>query len=118
MADQPPREPILSRDIQRFAIKICIAAIVSVVAVDWIVQSAVDSIEESTARTLATVKQSLSGGAPFWAKVEKALDDAATHPLPPEKKQKLLHDLDEIIAQYRPFVDEAQNKMKELPSKP
>jgi hypothetical protein len=118
MADQPAREPIISRDIQRFAIKICIAAIVSVVAVDWIVQSAVDSIEESTARTLAAVKQSLAGGAPFWAKVEKALDDAAAHKLPPEKKQKLLRDIDEIIAQYRPFVDEAQTKLKDPPSRP
>jgi hypothetical protein len=118
MADRPVKEPIVSRDIQRFAIKVCIVAIVSVIAVDWIVQSAIEGVEESTARTLDTVKHSLAGGAPFWAKVEKALDDAAAQKLPPEKKQKLLHDIDEIITQYRPFVDEAQSKLKTSPNSP
>jgi hypothetical protein len=51
MADQLEAGPIISRDIQRFAIKLCIAAVVSVIAADWIVQSAIDSAEVSAART-------------------------------------------------------------------
>jgi hypothetical protein len=120
MADQPETSPIISRDIQRFAIKICIAAVVSVIAVDWIVQSAIDDVEESTARTLqsirSTLNQTVIGGVPFWAKVEKALDDAATEELPPEKKQRLLRDIGQIVTRYRPFVDEVQTKLKEPPT--
>jgi hypothetical protein len=120
MADQPEAGPIISREIQRFAIKVCIAAVVSVIAVDWIVQSAIDDVEESTARTLqsirSTLNQTVIGGAPFWAKVEKALDDAATEELPPEKKQRLLRDLGQIVTRYRPFVDEVQTKLKESPA--
>jgi hypothetical protein len=120
MADQPETSPIISRDIQRFAIKICVAAVVSVIAVDWIVQSAIDDVEESTARTLqsirSTLNQTVIGGVPFWAKVEKALDDAATEELPPEKKQRLLRDIGQIVTRYRPFVDEVQTKLKEPPT--
>jgi hypothetical protein len=120
MADQPETGPIMSRDIQRFVIKICIAAVVSVIAVNWIVQSAIDSAEESAARTIQTIKltlnQSTIGGTPFWAKVEKALDDAATEELPPEKKQRLLRDVGEIVTRYRPFLDEVQTKLKEPPT--
>jgi hypothetical protein len=120
MADQPEVGPIISREIQRFAIKVCIAAVVSVIAVDWIVQSAIDDVEESTARTLQnirlTLNQTVIGGTPFWAKVEKALDDAATEELPPEKKQRLLRDLGQIVTRYRPFVDEVQTKLKESPA--
>jgi hypothetical protein len=120
MADQPEAGPIISREIQRFAIKVCIAAVVSVIAVDWIVQSAIDDVEESTARTLQnirlTLNQTVIGGTPFWAKVEKALDDAATEELPPEKKQRLLRDLGQIVTRYRPFVDEVQTKLKESPA--
>ena len=118
MADQP--EPIISRDIQRFAIKICIAAVATVIAVDWIIQSTIDSAEESAARTIQTIEltlnQSTIGGAPFWAKVEKALDDAASEKLSPEKKQRLLRDIGEIVTQYRPFLDEVQTKLKEPPT--
>jgi hypothetical protein len=120
MADQPEAGPIISREIQRFAIKVCIAAVVSVIAVDWIVQSAIDDVEESTARTLqsirSTLNQTVIGGTPFWAKVEKALDDAATEELPPEKKQRLLRDIGQIVTRYRPFVDEVQTKLKESPA--
>ncbi len=120
MVDQSETGPIISRDIQRFAIKACIAAVVSVIAVDWIVQSAIDSAEESAARTVQsirlTINQTMIGGAPFWAKVEKALDDAATEELPPEKKQRLLRDVSEIVTRYRPFVDEVQAKLKEPPT--
>jgi hypothetical protein len=120
MADQLEAGPIISRDIQRFAIKLCIAAVVSVIAADWIVQSAIDSAEVSAARTIQTIKftlnQSTVGGAPFWAKVEKALDDAATEKLPPERKQKLLRDIGEIVTQYRPFLDEVQTRLKEPPT--
>src|ERR1700744_5233976 len=108
MADQLEASPTLSRDILRFTIKICIAAFVTVLAVDWIVQSAIDGIQESTAQTVQMLKTTLSqsvtgGGAPFWAKVEKALDDAASENMPPEKKQKLLHDIGAIVTQYKPF---------------
>jgi hypothetical protein len=115
MAGQSTREPIISRDIQRFAIKVCIAAVVAVIAIDWIVGSAVDSVEESLGRTIESARLTVAetGGAPFWKKVQKALDDAAAEKLRPEVKQKLLRDLDDIIAQYRPFLDEAQNKLKE-----
>jgi|SRR5271156_1704048 len=87
-----------------FAIKACIVAALVIFATTWIVDRVVEDINLHVTRI---------GGAEFWAKVERGLDDAAKADLPPAKKQKLLHDLEEIVTKWRPFVDVVEAKMKE-----
>ena len=48
------------------------------------------------------------GGAQFWAKVEDELERAAdpAHDIPPEKKRKLLSQIQVLVERWRPFMAE------------
>jgi hypothetical protein len=107
--------------IKQFAIKICIAAVVisasTIFVVDWIV----DTVEESVSRTAADLRGQLAvtgGGREFWAKIERELDRAAdpASDLSPEKKQKLLDDVQVIVTRWRPFIDAVQTAAKSPPN--
>lgn len=108
-------------DIRTFAIKTCIAAIVTVAAINWIVDSALQSFEESLTRTMIKFQSSISqtqiGGRQFWSKVEKGLDEAAASNLPEDKRGKLLHDLQVIVVRWRPFIETVQVGLKGPPPK-
>jgi len=56
------------------------------------------------------------GGAGFWGNIERQLDEAAApdSDLPPEKKQKIIHDIRVIVARWLPLIEAAQ----EAASKP
>jgi hypothetical protein len=107
--------------IGQFIIKTCIVAIVisasSIFVVDWII----DSLEDSTGRTLANFQAQAAhttiGGRQFWTKIENELDSVAdpSSDLAPEKKQKLINDVRVIVARWRPFIDAAQNEMQKPP---
>jgi hypothetical protein len=100
--------------IAAFAIKTCIVAVVitacTVFAVDWIV----GDLQVSALETMATIHDEIAsapiGGRLFWNNVERELDRAAdpSTDLPPEKKEKILHDIRVIVARYQPFVEAAQ----------
>ncbi len=106
----------LYRDVLLFAVKVCIAAAITVFAVNWIVTSTVKTVEASTARTLANIKTSVGpiGGRQFWRRVEEQLDRAAdpASDLPPEKKKKLLNDLRTITARWHPFLAVVQAELE------
>ena len=104
-----------------FIIKACIVACVISVAAIITASIIIARVEESTARTIASLKPDRIGGPQFWTDVEKQLDRAAdpASDLPPEEKQKIIHDLRSIAARWRPFLDAVQegseNPSKEKP---
>ena len=101
-----------------FAIKTCIvAAVISICTLivgNWII----DSVEASTARTMATLRaqwlQTPVGGVQFWTRLEHELDRAADpkSDLPPEQKQKLVNDVRVIAARWRPFIEALQGDLQ------
>lgn len=81
-----------SGDLKLFAIKTCLVAIVTIFTANWIIESSVQTLEDSTARTIANFRAELTrtpiGGEHFWEKIERELDRAAdgSSDLPPGKK--------------------------------
>jgi hypothetical protein len=69
----------------------------------------VPRIERVIENTEAKMQQYTKvGGAQFWAKVEDELERAAdpAHDIPPEKKRKLLSQIQVLVERWRPFMAE------------
>ena len=114
----PRRTAWMPPDIVPFAVKTCIVAVVisacTIFVVDWIVSDLQDFSLQMMATVRDQIDTSSMSGAKFWTKVERELDRAAdpSSDLPPQQKQKLIHDVRAIIARWRPFVDAAQDEMQ------
>jgi hypothetical protein len=110
-------------DIAHFAIKTCIVAAAISVCTLFVSTWIIESIEDSTSRTIDQIRAQLLprgpiGGSQFWAKIEKGLDDAAEPDnITPERKRKLLNDVHVIVAQWRPFIDAIRDEMQKPPEK-
>jgi hypothetical protein len=113
-----PIEVHLPSGFTLFAFKTCLVAVVISVCTLFVANWIIESVEDSTARTIGNVraqlKQTSIGGRQFWTKIEHDLDLAAdsSSDLPPEQKQKLLNDVRVIVARWRPFIDAAQSEMQ------
>jgi hypothetical protein len=69
----------------------------------------VPRIERVVENTEAKMQQYTKvGGAQFWTKVEDELERAAdpAHDIPPEKKRKLLSQIQVLVERWRPFMAE------------
>ena len=89
----------------QFAIKACIIAVIVSASAIFIINSVADKFRDIFAN---------STGRPFWTKVERELDHAAApeSDLPPEQKEKLLHDIRVIVARWRPFLDAVSSELQ------
>jgi hypothetical protein len=112
MSDEPKHRTDY-QDIWTFAIKTCIAAVVVVLAASWIIDDVTAAVSSAIDNLRYTIGSQKVGGAEFWAKVEKGLDDAAVSDLPADRKEKLLRDVRLIVSQYRPFVDALKDGLKD-----
>jgi hypothetical protein len=90
-----------------FAIKTCLVAFVIAVATFATASLIIERVENSVAYTASNLMGDKIGGRQFWINLERTLDRAAdpAADLPPEEKQKLLHDLHVIVARWQPFLD-------------
>jgi hypothetical protein len=89
----------------QFVIKAVIVAVIVSASAVFIVNSIVDNIRDALGNT---------SGRPFWTKLERELDHAAApeSDLPPEQKEKLLHDIHVIVARWRPFLDAVNTELQ------
>lgn len=94
-----------SGGIVQFAVKACILAVVISASALYVANSIIDNIREALGNTT---------GKPFWTKVERELDRAAApeSDLPPEQKEKLLHDIHVIVARWRPFLNAVDSELQ------
>jgi hypothetical protein len=97
-----------------FIIKVCV--VVGIISAAAVITSSIiiARVEESTARTIASLKPDKIGGRQFWSGLEKQLDRAAdpSSDLPPEEKEKLISDLRAISTRWRPFLEAIQGDQK------
>jgi hypothetical protein len=104
----------LSGSVVLFAVKTCIVAVVISISTIFVANWLIESLEDSTAQTIARLRETSIGGHQFWAKIEHELDRAAdpASDLPPAKKHKLVNDVRVIVARWRPFIDAVQDELK------
>ena len=120
VAKELDKMPIFG-EISRFAIKTAIvstAIILIFVAIATIVNSV---IEARLAQLQAAIQTSgVMGGRQLWTKVERQLDGLAEpqSDLPPEKKQKILSDIQILSDRWRPFVQQALSSARGEPKHP
>jgi hypothetical protein len=101
-----------------FAIKTCIVVVAISARALFVAEAVVDNLQDSVARTISDLRRQLPqgpiGGRQLGAKIEEELDRAAdpSTELPPEKKQKLIHDVHVIVARWRPFIEAVQSEMQ------
>jgi hypothetical protein len=97
-----------------FIIKTCVVAVVISACVLFVTDWIISDLQDLATTTIAGLRADtpLIGGHQFWTKVEHELDRAAlpASDLPPEEKQKLIHDVRVIVARWRPFFDAAQQE--------
>ncbi|MGA2412397.1 MAG: hypothetical protein ABSG46_18685 [Candidatus Binataceae bacterium] len=104
-----------------FVIKTLVVAVVistSVIfVIDWLISDLHDLADSTINQVRAELKAAPVSGRPFWAKIEKGLDQAAedSSELPAETKQKLLRDVHVIVARWRPFLDAVEEEMQKPP---
>jgi hypothetical protein len=94
-----------SGSLLQFVIKACVIAVIVSASAIFVINSVVDKVRDVFAN---------STGRPFWTKVERELDHAAApeSDLPPEQKEKLLHDIHVIVARWRPFLDAVSSELQ------
>ena len=94
-----------SGGVLQFALKAVILAVIVSVSAIFVVDSIIGSVRDALGNTT---------GRPFWTKVERELDRAAApeSQLPPEQKEKLLHDIHVIVARWRPFLDAVSEELQ------
>jgi hypothetical protein len=117
-ADRPTKSIGVLGQIIVFAIKTCIVVVAISVCTLFVAEAVIDNLQDSAARTISILRNQLAeipiGGRQLGAKIEQALDRAAgpSAELPPERKQKLIHDVHVIVARWRPFIEAVQSEMQ------
>jgi hypothetical protein len=101
----PPGQGGLGQFTLKALIVIGLIAGASLLSTAWLASR----IERIVANTEAKVQQYTKvGGAQFWEKLERELGRAAdpAYEIPPEKKRKLLSEIQVLVERWRPFMAE------------
>ena len=110
-----PVSPVASYGLAQFALKVGIVVAVVAIAIVVTANLITTKIEHTRLAWQATLQDyGKIGGAQFWAKVEKGLDQLADpkSEMPEEKRQKILANIRALRERWWPFIAEA------LPAEP
>jgi hypothetical protein len=105
-----PVPPAASYGLARFALKVAIIVAAVAIAIVVTTNLIMSKIEHTRLAWQATLQDySKIGGAQFWAKVEKGLDQLAdpNSEMPEEKRQKILANIRVLRERWWPFIAEA-----------
>lgn len=99
------KEPPQSGGLLQFAVKAVIVTVIISASAAFIVNSIVDNIRNALGNTTEPA---------ILEQTRKELDRAAApeSDLPPEQKEKLLHDIHIIVARWRPFLDAVDTELR------
>jgi hypothetical protein len=110
-----PAPPAVSYGLARFALKVGIIVAAVAIAIVVTTNLITTKLENTRVAWQATLQEhSKIGGAQFWAKVEKGLDQLADpkSEMPEGKRQKILANIRALRERWWPFIAEA------LPAEP
>jgi hypothetical protein len=102
-----PAAPATSQGLARFTLKAGIVVVLIAIAIVVTTNLLATKIESTRAAWQTTLQEnSKIGGAQFWSKVEKSLDDLANPKteMPEDKRQKILSDIRAIRDRWWPFI--------------
>jgi hypothetical protein len=102
-----PAAPATSQGLARFTLKVGIVVVLIATAIVITTNLLATKIEATRAAWQTTLQEhSKIGGAEFWSKVEKGLDDLANpkSEMPEDKRQKILADIRAIRDRWWPFI--------------
>jgi hypothetical protein len=105
-----PLAPATSHGLARFTLKVGIVVVLIAIAMVITTNLLATKIETTRAAWQTTLQDYTKiGGAQFWSKVEKSLDDLANpkSEMPADKRQKILSDIRAIRERWWPFIAEA-----------
>jgi hypothetical protein len=99
--------PATSHGLARFTLKVGIVVVLIAIAMVVTTNLLATKIETTRAAWQTTLQDNTKiGGAQFWSKVEKSLDDLANpkSEMPEDKRQKILSDIRAIRDRWWPFI--------------
>jgi len=102
-----PVTSVTSHGLARFTLKVGIVVVLIAIAIVVTTNLLATKIETTRAAWQTTLQEhSKIGGAQFWSKVEKGLDDLANpkSEMPEDKRQKILADIRAIRDRWWPFI--------------
>jgi hypothetical protein len=102
-----PVAPATSHGLARFTLKVGIVVVLIAIAMVVTTNLLATKIETTRAAWQTTLQDNTKiGGAQFWSKVEKSLDDLANpkSEMPEDKRQKILSDIRAIRDRWWPFI--------------
>ena len=102
-----PVLPATSHGLARFILKVGVVVALVAIAIVVTTNLLATKIETTRAAWQTTLQEhSKIGGAQFWSKVEKSLDDLANpkSEMPEDKRQKILSDIRAIRDRWWPFI--------------
>ena len=102
-----PVAPTTSHGLARFTLKVGIVVVLIAIAIVVTTNLLATKIETARAAWQTTLQEHTKiGGAQFWSKVEKSLDDLANPKteIPEDKRQKILSDIRAIRDRWWPFI--------------
>jgi hypothetical protein len=105
-----PVAPAASQGLAQFALKVGIVVVLVAVAIVITTNLIATKLETMRVAWQATLQDyGKIGGAQFWSKVEKSLDDLANpkSEMPEDKRQKILSDIRVLRDRWWPFIAEA-----------
>jgi hypothetical protein len=107
VASANPVAPATSHGLARFTLKVGIIVVLIATAIVITTNLLATKIEATRAAWQTTLQEhSKIGGAEFWSKVEKGLDDLANpkSEMPEDRRQKILSDIRAIRDRWWPFI--------------
>ena len=107
VAGADPAVPAASQGLAQFTLKVGIIVVLVAIAIVVTTNLVATKIEATRAAWQTTIQEhSKIGGAQFWAKVEKGLDQLADSKseMPEEKRQKILANIRAIRERWWPFI--------------
>src|SRR5215510_10245251 len=105
-----PVAPATSQGLAQFALKVGIVVVLVAIAIVITTNLIATKLETMRVAWQATLQDySKIGGAQFWSKIEKGLDDLANpnSEMPEEKRRKILSNIRAIRDRWWPFIAEA-----------
>jgi hypothetical protein len=105
-----PAVPAASQGLAQFTLKVGIIVVLVAIAIVVTTNLVATKIEATRAAWQTTLQEhSKIGGAQFWSKVEKSLDQLADpkSEMPEEKRQKILSNIRVLRDRWWPFIAEA-----------
>jgi hypothetical protein len=110
VAAADPVAPAVSQGLAQFTLKVAIVVVLVAVAIVITTNLVATKIETTRVAWQATLQDYTKiGGAQFWSKVEKGLDQLAdpNSEMPEEKRQKILSNIRVLRDRWWPFIAEA-----------